>query len=137
MLAVLRIGRLRDWTGFLTIARPRDSGEKLRLPAAISAEGLDAAHAFVRRVMVTSRNPIATADAKMTAAPIEAGASASVEFLRLPDVTRRYGLKRGHVYSLIADGLIKSVCLRRPGCKTGVRLVHVASLREYLHKRLA
>ena len=81
----------------------------------------------------------ATADAKPTAAPIEPGASGSIdpEFIRIPDVERFSGVKRGHAYALIKEGKIKSVCLRKPGAKTGVRLVHLQSLRAYLNSNLA
>lgn len=81
----------------------------------------------------------ATADAKLTAAPIESGASDSIipEFGRLRDVERGWGIKRGHAYALIKEGKIKSVCLRKPGAKTGVRLVHLQSLRNYLNSQLA
>jgi hypothetical protein len=80
----------------------------------------------------------ATVDAKLTTAPIEPGASGSVtsEFLRVPDVEKIFGIKRGHCYALISAGLIKSVCLRRFGAKTGVRLVHLQSLRDYLAKHM-
>jgi predicted DNA-binding transcriptional regulator AlpA len=104
--------------------------------------------------MVTPLHPNATATAApnnspgesgdeglavFTAAPVEPATSASLPpaFLRLPDVTRLFGIERGHAYSLINSGAIKSVCLRRPGCKTGVRLVHFQSVRDYLNRQLA
>ena len=46
-------------------------------------------------------------------------------------------MKRGLAYELIKKGLIKSVCLRKPGAKTGIRLIHVQSLRDYLNRQLA
>lgn len=81
----------------------------------------------------------ATADAQLTAAPIEPGetGSATPEFIRVPDVERVFGIKRGHCYALINAGAVKSVCLRKPGAKTGVRLVHFQSVRDYLHRQLA
>ena len=81
----------------------------------------------------------ANAAATYTASPIEPGASGSIdpEFIRIPDVERFSGVKRGHAYALINAGLIKSVCLRKPGAKTGVRLVHLQSLRDYLNSNLA
>ncbi len=80
----------------------------------------------------------ATVDAKLTTAPIEPGASGFIdpEFIRIPDVERFSGVKRGHAYALIKEGKIKSVCLRKPGAKTGVRLVHLQSLRDYLAKHM-
>ena len=81
----------------------------------------------------------ATACATHTAAPIEPGANGSIipEFIRVPDVERTFGIKRGHCYALIGAGAVKSVCLRKPGAKTGVRLVHFQSVRDYLAKQLA
>ena len=80
----------------------------------------------------------ATADATHTAAPIEPGASGSApEFIRVPDVARLFGIKRGQCYALISAGAVKSVCLRKPGAKTGTRLVHFQSVRDYLNRQLA
>jgi hypothetical protein len=45
-----------------------------------------------------------------------------------------YGIRRGHAYSLIHDGEIRSVSVRRRGFKQGVRLVDVASVRDYLNR---
>ena len=82
----------------------------------------------------------ATADAKLTAAPIETGASVSIlpEFGRIPDVERIFGIKRGLCYQLISADppAFKSVCIRKKGAKTGVRLVHLASVRAWLNKQL-
>ena len=77
----------------------------------------------------------ATAGAK-TAAPIEPGASGSipVEFVRIPDLERLLGVKRGMAYFLIKEQKIRSCCLRKPGAKTGVRLVHLQSVRDYLNR---
>lgn len=81
----------------------------------------------------------ATADAKLTAAPIEPGASGSIlpEFGRTPDVERLFGIKRGICYQLIGDGTFKSVCLRKPGAKNGIRLVHLGSVRDWINGQLA
>lgn len=54
------------------------------------------------------------------------------EFGRTRDVERLFGLKRGITYRLIADGSIKSIVLRKRGNKTGVRLIHLASVRAFL-----
>lgn len=106
--------------------------------------------------MVTPLNPNASASVTETAALKEPSAGGSTtadpirvpdavekffgsapEFIRVPDVQRIFGIKRGLLYTLIGNGAVKSICLRQRGCKTGVRLVSYASLREYLHKRLA
>ncbi len=60
----------------------------------------------------------------------------AAEFGRVPDVERIYGLKRGVTYALIREGKLQSVCLRKPGAKTGVRLVHLASVRALLHSQM-
>ena len=81
----------------------------------------------------------ATADAILTAAPIEPCGSGSnlPEFGRTPDVERLFGVKRGLCYRYIGDGTFKSVCIRKPGAKTGIRLVHLGSVRDWLNAQLA
>jgi len=77
-----------------------------------------------------------TVDANKTTAPVEPGAVGSPEFGRIPDVQRLFGLKRGYVYLLLNEGKIKSVCLRKRGAKTGVRLIHLQSVRDFLQANL-
>jgi len=43
-----------------------------------------------------------------------------------------FGIGRSYTYQLIASGAIRSTCLRQRGKRTGVRLIDVASVREYL-----
>jgi predicted DNA-binding transcriptional regulator AlpA len=74
--------------------------------------------------------------AKMTDEPVKAGQSPDAEFLRFPAIEALFGLKRAHVYELINQGFVKSVVLRKPGARTGVRLVQTDSLRNYLYSRL-
>jgi hypothetical protein len=73
-----------------------------------------------------------------TSAPIAPGESGAnlPEFGRLADVQRLFGLKRGFVYQLINAGKIKSVCLRRPGAKTGCRIIHLQSCRDFLRSQM-
>jgi hypothetical protein len=80
----------------------------------------------------------ATADAKLTAAPIETGESVSIlpEFGRVPDVERLFAIKRGLTYRAIKNGDIKSVVIREKGKKTGARLIHLQSVRDWLNKQL-
>jgi predicted DNA-binding transcriptional regulator AlpA len=59
------------------------------------------------------------------------------EFIRVPDVQRLSGIKRGLTYRKIADGTFKSVLLREPGNVQGVRLIYWPSVREYLLKLMA
>src|ERR1017187_69126 len=71
---------------------------------------------------------------RFTTAPVQPGEHSSLEpeFVRIPDLRRLFSLKRGDVYELIKAGLIKSVPLRLSGGKSGVRLIYLASVREYL-----
>ena len=89
--------------------------------------------------MHTTTNISERPTANTTSAPTKPGESGSIlpEFGRVYDVERIFGLKRGFCYQLIAGGQIKSVCLRKPGAKTGMRLVHLASVRDFLHQQLA
>lgn len=88
--------------------------------------------------MPTPTNPNASAGALHTTATIEPGESGSIaaEFVRVPDCERLFGLKRGLIYTLIKDGVIPSVCLRKPGAKTGVRLIHAQGVRDWLKSQL-
>lgn len=75
---------------------------------------------------------------ELTEASVRAGETrqALPEFGRIADVERLFGLKRGVLYQLISAGKVKSACLRKPGAKTGVRLVHLASVRAFLEENL-
>ena len=56
------------------------------------------------------------------------------EWGRLPKPPGRIeGLARTTVGELIDSGLVKSVTLRQPGAQRGIRLIHLPSLRKYLH----
>lgn len=50
--------------------------------------------------------------------------------------TKLFGPSRGWFYKGIREGWFKSVLLRQPGAKNGLRLVHVASVRDFLSSRL-
>jgi hypothetical protein len=43
-------------------------------------------------------------------------------------------LSRPHVYQLIAAGVIRSACIRKPGAVRGRRLIYLPSLLAYLDK---
>ncbi len=73
---------------------------------------------------------------QLTTAPVEAGAVAGPEFIRMADGRKLFGLSRTYLYNLLAAGLIKGVNLRKPGCKTGVRLLSVQSIRDYLASQM-
>lgn len=70
----------------------------------------------------------ASFDANFTTAPVQPG----VEWVRPGDVRLRYGLGRSLIYQLIAEGKIRSICLRREGRLNGMRLISASSLRDYI-----
>jgi hypothetical protein len=76
--------------------------------------------------------------ANKTTAAIESGETSQLlpEFGRIGDVERLFALKRGILYQLIAARKVKSVCLRKPGAKTGVRLVNLSSVRAFLSEQM-
>jgi hypothetical protein len=59
-------------------------------------------------------------------------------WMRLPTTGRcpTTGLTRPHFYLLIGQGEIKSAVLRRPGCTTGVRLVWLPSVMQYIERHV-
>jgi hypothetical protein len=59
------------------------------------------------------------------------------EFVDIPGLQARWGIKRSLAYQLIADGKIRSVSLRRRGRCRGKRLFDVSSVREFLHAQMA
>jgi hypothetical protein len=71
-----------------------------------------------------------------TTAPVQAGdfTDAQPEFGRTPDATRVFGLKRGTLYNLHADGKITGVVLRSRGTKSGCRLWDMESIRQYIRQ---
>ncbi len=73
-----------------------------------------------------------------TTAPVRVGdcAGQQPEFVRVPDVQRLGGIKRGLTYRKISDGTFKSILLREPGNKSGIRLIYWPSVREYLHRMM-
>ena len=67
-----------------------------------------------------------------------AAAAESGEWMRIPTKGRDplFGLTRAYYYLLIKQGAIKSSCIRRPGTLTGVRLVNVQSVRDYIERNV-
>ena len=59
-------------------------------------------------------------------------------WMRLPTKAgdRIEGLSRSHVYTLIEQGVIRSACIRRPGCIKGIRLVYLPSIVEYIERHI-
>lgn len=58
------------------------------------------------------------------------------EFVRVNDVQKWFGIKRGLLYRWIKMGKVKSVCIRESGNIQGVRLIHLASVRDYINSQL-
>jgi hypothetical protein len=55
-----------------------------------------------------------------------------IEYGPQPEATRRFGLKRGMLYLLDAEGAIKSRIVRRKGSRgAGIRLFDFNSIRQY------
>ena len=71
-----------------------------------------------------------------TTEPVIAGNCTDVmpEFGRRQDVQRLFGIKRGTLYNLIQEGVVKSVMLRRKGNEKGCRLIYLQSVSQYLHR---
>ena len=68
---------------------------------------------------------------KNTIAPVRASDTSRLppEFIRVSEAERIFGIRRGTIYNLLKSGRVKSVLLRVTGQKSGVRLLHLASLR--------
>jgi hypothetical protein len=76
---------------------------------------------------------------KTTAPSSEAATRASwpdPEFVDCKGLEAGWGIKRSLAYSLLADGLIRGVSLRRRGQLRGKRLFDVASVRTYLASQM-
>lgn len=77
----------------------------------------------------------------MSFGPVVEIKNATPTFLRLsqgrtPDVERYFGIKKGTLYNLHDQGKIKGVVLRKAGSLKGVRLWHMASVREYIFTQM-
>ena len=74
-----------------------------------------------------------------TTDPIQIGDVSAVlpEFGRHRDVERLFGIKRGTLYNLLADGKVKGVLLRVRGQKSGLRLIHLESVRSYIQHEMS
>lgn len=74
----------------------------------------------------------------VTIEPVAAGNTKGIlpEFGRVIDVQKLFGVKRGILYRWINAGKIKSVCIREEGNQQGVRLIHLASVREYIKSQM-
>lgn len=74
----------------------------------------------------------------ITTSPIETGNTVQSlpEFGRVKDVQKLFGVKRGILYRWINEGKVKSVCISEEGNIQGVRLIHLASVRDYIQSQM-
>jgi hypothetical protein len=75
-------------------------------------------------------------NARTSVAPVTASPVNDAEFVDAPGLQSLFSIKRSLAYSLLADGLIKGVSLRRRGQLRGKRLFEVASVRAYLASQM-
>ena len=73
----------------------------------------------------------------LTVEPVKAGNTNQTmpEWGRVNDVQKMFGVKRGILYRWINEGKVKSVLIREPGNIQGVRLIHLASVRDYINSQ--
>jgi hypothetical protein len=82
----------------------------------------------LERVRAEQRN-------SLTTAPLEPADGFEPEWLDFDGVRRCYSIGRSTCYTLIRDGEIRSVSLRRKGSARGRRLIDAASVREFLARQ--
>jgi hypothetical protein len=70
-----------------------------------------------------------------TTAPVAIGATTGVlpEFGRWQYVQRLFGIKKGTLYNLVNDGMVKTVHLRRKGNEHGCTLFYLPGISQLLH----
>jgi hypothetical protein len=61
----------------------------------------------------------------------EIAGAGEIEYGRFRDLETRFGISRSKAYELIAEGKIRSVCIKRKGALTGVRLIDLSSVRRF------
>jgi hypothetical protein len=54
------------------------------------------------------------------------------EYIRPGDVKRCFSISRAQTYNILNAGLVRSKLVKFPGNRRGMRLIEVASLREYI-----
>ena len=55
------------------------------------------------------------------------------EWLRVKDAVMIFGLSRAHLFRAIVQDRVKSVHIKNPGAKKGIRLIETQSLRDYIN----
>jgi hypothetical protein len=71
-----------------------------------------------------------------TTTPVTVSPASDAEFVDAPGLQTRFGIKRSLAYTLLAEGAIRGVSLRRRGQLRGKRLFDVASVRSYLRSQM-
>lgn len=74
----------------------------------------------------TTTAPVQPADTTQTAP----------EWGRIRDVERLFGIRRGTAYALMKSKKIRSCLLRAQGRISGVRLVHLQSVRDFISSQM-
>ena len=88
----------------------------------------------LKKINAKSRDGELTTSAPV-AAPVTVAAQ-DPEFLDAAGLQARFGIKRSLAYSLLADGAIKGVSLRRRNQTRGKRLFCCDSVRQYLNRQM-
>jgi len=86
--------------------------------------------------VIEDTNDAADNSAQTTIAPVTASPANDAEFVDAPGLQARFGIKRSLAYTLMGEGAIKGVSLRRHGQLKGKRLFEVASVRAYLRRQM-
>jgi len=86
--------------------------------------------------MPKSTNNAADNPAQTTIATVHASPAQDAEFVDAPGLQRLFSIKRSLAYTLMADGKIKGVSLRRKGSLKGKRLFAVDSVRAFLRSQM-
>lgn len=79
----------------------------------------------------TSIHSTATPDAALQRLD-QLGIAPQMEYGRFPDVKAQFNLTRSTCYELIWQGKIKSCVVKRKGARHGIRLIDMASVRDFL-----
>lgn len=86
--------------------------------------------------VIKNTSNAAGSPAETTIAPVAASPAIDAEFVDAPGLQARFGIKRSLAYTLMGEGAIKGVSLRRRGQLKGKRLFEVASVRAYLRRQM-
>jgi hypothetical protein len=70
--------------------------------------------------------------AAIHAAVHQSNSNLKPEWLRVPEAVRLFGISRSALYELIAEGKIKSTCLRKRGAIRGIRIISYDSLASFV-----